>query len=110
MGRLIYRPKRFTEAELNKSGVSILNANRPLLRCKACKEEWQPNLRAGGNLPRGYWQCPHGCNWRVTHEEFSIAVEEIGKYLKGDTPRTDEVEAALSIIEAHVSQMRRGLD
>jgi hypothetical protein len=23
---------------------------------------WTPNLLPGGRLPRGYWQCPNGCN------------------------------------------------
>jgi hypothetical protein len=55
------RPRRFTEAELAKAGVTIVS-ERPCLRCDRCGQAWYPDLLAGGKLPRGYWRCPQGCN------------------------------------------------
>lgn len=56
------RPRRYSPAELDKVEVEILDRERVHLRCKQCGTTWSPDLRAGGHLPRRYWQCPQGCN------------------------------------------------
>jgi hypothetical protein len=56
------RPRRRTERQLAKVGVEIINPHHLLLACKECSYAWQPMIQPGGKLPRGYWQCPQGCN------------------------------------------------
>lgn len=58
------QPNRFTEQELRKFSVQILDHHTLHLRCEQCGQIWAPNLGAGGRLPRGYWHCPNGCNSR----------------------------------------------
>ena len=58
----VHRPLRATPAELAKVDVKIVDAHNFWLKCTACGRSWSPNLRARGRLPRGYWQCPEGCN------------------------------------------------
>lgn len=59
----MYRPRRFSENELRKAGVILVDDRKIILRCEKCGESWMPNLKPGGKLPRGYWQCPHHrCN------------------------------------------------
>jgi len=53
---------RFTQHEMDKVNVVILDKNRAHLLCRACGQAWSPDLRAGGHLPRGYWKCPNNCN------------------------------------------------
>lgn len=56
-------PRQFTESELKKVGVTIVNPTGIWLRCDECGGQWSPNLQSGGALPPGYWKCPHhGCN------------------------------------------------
>jgi hypothetical protein len=60
-------PKRFCESGMAKVAVAIVDQNRMLLKCQKCGQVWSPNLRSGGRLPRGYWQCPNGCNHQRPH-------------------------------------------
>jgi len=56
------RPRKCSEKELRKVGVEIAERNTMLLQCARCSTAWQPMIRPGGKLPRGYWKCPKGCN------------------------------------------------
>lgn len=58
----LHRPRRFSAPELQRVGVTLVNAEQPLLQCTTCGERWKPMLQAGGKLPANYWQCPNGCN------------------------------------------------
>jgi hypothetical protein len=56
-------PHRFSEPELKKAGVRILEQHTTvLLECTSCGARWSPNLQTGSRLPAGYWKCPEGCN------------------------------------------------
>jgi len=55
-------PNHFTEKELDKVSVEIMDHNSLRLRCEQCEQVWSPNLGTGGRLPNGYWRCPNGCN------------------------------------------------
>ena len=55
-------PKRYTKEELLKVGVELINQHTAHLKCMICGQVWSPNLLEGGKLPKGYWQCPNGCN------------------------------------------------
>ena len=61
------RPRRFSEPELKRVQVEIIDPYRTVLRCALCGWGWSPMLRSGGRLPKGYWKCPGGCN----HDVFS---------------------------------------
>ena len=47
---------------LRKKAVAILNERNLLLKCEACGQVWQPMLKPGGKLHKGYWRCPRDCN------------------------------------------------
>jgi len=55
-------PKRFSEGELKKVGVKVIDKKTVRLECERCGQQWSPNLLSGGDFPRGYWKCPEGCN------------------------------------------------
>ena len=55
-------PFRCTESQLRKVGVTIYCDHTGKLQCRDCGQIWQPMLRRGGKMPRGYWKCPNGCN------------------------------------------------
>lgn len=55
-------PNRYSEKELKKVGVEIINKDSVRLKCTKCNATWSPNLQEGGRLPKGYWKCPNGCN------------------------------------------------
>ena len=56
------RPYRFTEGQLTKVGVEIVDPSSVLLKCMKCGQRWSPNPLRGGRRPPGYWKCPNGCN------------------------------------------------
>ncbi len=56
------RPKSFTDKELSKVGVRILDPVQEKLCCERCGAEWMLKLTYRGNLPHGYWKCPNECN------------------------------------------------
>jgi hypothetical protein len=58
----VVRPRRFSESELKRVQVEIINPYRLVLRCAQCGWGWSPMICAGGRLPRNYWKCPGGCN------------------------------------------------
>ena len=62
-------PKKYTVKQLKKVGVTLLDADRALMRCDVCSQEWSPNIQSGGRLPKRYWHCPHGCNDRKSQVE-----------------------------------------
>lgn len=56
------RPRSLSERQLSKVGVEIVDKYKLLLGCCACGETWAVSVLPGGHLPRGYWECPYGCN------------------------------------------------
>jgi hypothetical protein len=56
------RPRHFSEGQLSKVGVEIVDKYRLILTCRECSMTWAVNVLPGGRLRRGYWQCPDGCN------------------------------------------------
>lgn len=55
-------PRSFTDSQLAKVGVIIVNEYTRSLGCLDCQYIWSPMIQPGGKLPRGYWKCPQGCN------------------------------------------------
>jgi hypothetical protein len=56
-------PKRFSDRDLGRLGVQILNPVKVRLRCLRCRAEWMPELVGHkGRLLVGYWKCPNECN------------------------------------------------
>ncbi len=45
-----------------RKDVEIIDTLGNWFKCKRCSEIWSPNFLTGGRQPRGYWQCPQGCN------------------------------------------------
>jgi hypothetical protein len=60
------RPRGCADMELRKVGVEIICPDEKVLKCQKCGVVWSPNIRPGGRLPRGWWQCPNGCNTEDT--------------------------------------------
>ena len=56
---------RFSDSDMSKVGVKILDKDRITLECQECGQRWYPCLRKGGTLPRHYWHCPNNCNTRT---------------------------------------------
>jgi hypothetical protein len=54
---LMTRPKKCTENELNKVGVTIIDKSRLLLQCTKCKAIWSPEIK-GNRMHNNYWKCP----------------------------------------------------
>ncbi len=54
--------RHMSEGELRKLGVRRLDRTELVLQCRACGEQWSPQLDAGGKLPFDYWLCPANCN------------------------------------------------
>jgi hypothetical protein len=52
----------YKESRLQRVAVSIVDEKSVLLRCDGCGQAWSPNILPGGKMPRGYRQCPNGCN------------------------------------------------
>jgi hypothetical protein len=55
-------PRAYTESELRKVGVEIVQFSTVLLRCRHCRTIWKVRTRASGHLPKNYWLCPNGCS------------------------------------------------
>ena len=56
-------PRRFSESELERVGVTLTDIYRGILHCAACGWGWFVSTPPqGGRLPQGYWKCPQGCN------------------------------------------------
>jgi hypothetical protein len=58
------RPKYFTEGQLAKVGVELVDLQRGILCCMECGGSWViDHPGAGKRLPKGYWHCPdNSCN------------------------------------------------
>jgi hypothetical protein len=56
------KPRAYTESELRKVGVEIVQFSTVRLRCCYCRTVWKVRTRASGHLPKDYWQCPNGCS------------------------------------------------
>jgi hypothetical protein len=52
----------FSPARLARVGVKCTNEESGILHCFKCNKGWQPQIKSGGGLYRGYWKCPNGCN------------------------------------------------
>jgi len=72
----VVRPRRFSESELKRVQVEIINPYRLVLRCAQCGWGWSPMIRAGGRLPRNYSKCPGGCNHDGPSEGAAVALEK----------------------------------
>ena len=62
-------PRRFTERELSRGGIRLLDAPGFWLSCLACGNCWSPDIPSGrsqgARMHKGWWICPHGgCNKR----------------------------------------------
>jgi hypothetical protein len=55
------KPHDYTKPQLQKVGITLIRAFPLTLKCKQCGEMWQVRRR-GLRLPKGYWECPNGCN------------------------------------------------
>jgi hypothetical protein len=56
-------PKRFSDKELSKVSVQILDSVKGKLRCEQCGAEWIPIVTGyRRRLRKGYWKCPNECN------------------------------------------------
>jgi hypothetical protein len=53
---------RLTEGSLRSIGIDLVGFPSVHLACRACGQHFSPLLETGGRLPRGWWQCPTGCN------------------------------------------------
>jgi len=74
-----WRPRWPDNAELRKVGVELTNRWKVEMKCLWCGQSWTPNFLPNGRLPRGYWQCPNGCNkepdefgWRFVGEALEL--------------------------------------
>lgn len=52
-------PRKYSEKELKKVGVTLTDPERVLLHCDNCGGGWSPMIKTGGKLARLYWVCPH---------------------------------------------------
>jgi hypothetical protein len=59
--RSLVRPRYFSEGQLSKVGVEIVDKYRIILACRECDMAWAVNVLSDGKLPKGYWHCPQGC-------------------------------------------------
>lgn len=61
----MYRPKRFSAAELLKSGVELFytSGSGYWFKCCECSKVWTAAVIKGGQFPRGYWKCPACCEF-----------------------------------------------
>ena len=55
-------PRAFTERQLDKVGVDLINEYDRILRCQNCYRTWIFGILPEGKFPRGYWKCPDGCH------------------------------------------------
>jgi len=55
-------PRRLTDGELRKFGITMTDKRSLRFVCNTCGMKWSPVLLKGGRLPRGWWECPEGCN------------------------------------------------
>lgn len=59
---VLSRPKYFSEYQVSKAGVELVDESRMLFQCNNCGKFWF--IMSGGKkrLPNGYYLCPNGCN------------------------------------------------
>jgi hypothetical protein len=50
-------------SEANRHGLRKLNKYGLVLECGSCGTSWSNLPGPDGDLPRGFWRCPRGCNW-----------------------------------------------
>jgi hypothetical protein len=55
------RPSGSSPQQLKRFGVSVACRVPFVLRCDRCGLSWFPR-ETEGQLERGYWKCPNGCN------------------------------------------------
>lgn len=55
-------PRTFSDRELKKVGVKIMDMSAGILTCERCGYAWIVNA-GGRRAPNGYWKCPNECNW-----------------------------------------------
>ena len=54
-------PHDYTAPQLAKVKVTPLGRLPLMLRCQQCGAVWRVKQK-GLRMPKGYWQCPNGCN------------------------------------------------
>lgn len=57
--RRAYLSRRY---RMNARGVEFADQQKGMVRCRTCGHVWQPNIRSGGRMHRGWMRCPQGCN------------------------------------------------
>lgn len=60
---VLNRPRSFSDSELRKVDVEIVDLSSGMLGCLECGRRWIVNQPPRGKRHyRGYWKCPDGCN------------------------------------------------
>ena len=54
-------PNTSSPQQLKRFGLSVASRMPFILRCDRCGLPWVPR-ETEGQLERGYWKCPNGCN------------------------------------------------
>ena len=55
--------QEMSEAHADIMRVHKRNAYSVVLECRSCGKRWSNAPDVNGELPRGFWVCPLGCNW-----------------------------------------------
>ena len=58
----VRRPRRWSNTELNRVGVEVVDPHCGSFLCQECGSVWSPDIQTGGRMPRGWWRCPRGCH------------------------------------------------
>lgn len=57
------RPRSFSDNQLRKVGVEIVDLSSGMCGCVECGQRWLVNQPSKySRRLRGYWKCPNGCN------------------------------------------------
>ena len=52
-----------SEANADRIRMHKRNAHSLVLECRSCGKRWSNTPDENGELPKGFWVCPRGCNW-----------------------------------------------
>lgn len=56
------------------------------IKCEKCPGQWQPRLRRGGRMPRGYRKCPF-CKTVLSRRAAERQVREFVETFRCDRPK-----------------------